>query len=154
MPRTNVSEIKRRAAIVSVWSALGGGELRHNRGRAFWRKGDGYSINLNAEHGVWFDVVSNEGGDVVALVETVRQCNFRDACNWIADHVGIRLSEHRENEVADSAWAADLQRATWWRMAAVMLCEHALEHPMELVPVGSTPGLLIGVVPEDRPAGL
>ena len=29
-------------SIEQIWRALGGGELRRGRGRAFWRNGDGY----------------------------------------------------------------------------------------------------------------
>jgi hypothetical protein len=34
-------------SISALWRALGGGELRHGRGRAFWRNGDGWSISLD-----------------------------------------------------------------------------------------------------------
>ena len=36
-PGMDISQIR----ISEVWRALGGGELQHNRGRAFWRNGDG-----------------------------------------------------------------------------------------------------------------
>ena len=55
LDKTNIAEIKRRADIRDVWSALGGPELRGNRGQAFWRGGDGYSVALDFEKGLWHD---------------------------------------------------------------------------------------------------
>jgi hypothetical protein len=123
----SITEIKRRAHIYDVWAALGGNKLRAGRGQAFWRKGDGFSISLDPAKGLWHDFVSGEGGDVIALVRIVRQCSFVDACEWLARHCGIPVSESicRAGE-ADTDWRTDLLWATWWRMAAEALAEEAL----------------------------
>lgn len=78
--------------ILDVWQRLGGGELRHGRGRAFWRDGDGPNIALDAEQGLWFDHVSGVGGGVLALIETALQCDRREALAWLETEDFI---EHR-----------------------------------------------------------
>ena len=123
----DLSEIKRRADIRDVWAALGGGKLRGGRGQAFWRKGDGYSVSLDVDRGLWHDFVSGEGGDVLTLVEVARECSFREAAEWLANHTGIEFPHDTVWGVAPTAdWRSDLRAATWWRMAAVNLAEDAL----------------------------
>jgi hypothetical protein len=124
MDKTSITEIKRRADIREVWAALGGA-LRGNRGQAFWRKGDGFSVSLDSQRGLWHDFVSGDGGDAVSLVETVRGCAFRDAVEWLADFAGVRVT-HGQHDVADNDWRSDLRDATWWSMSAVILAEDAL----------------------------
>jgi hypothetical protein len=129
-PHELAVDIKSRISIRDAWSALGGGKLRANRGQGFWRGGDGYSVALYPDRGAWHDFVANEGGDVIALVQTARQCGFREAVGWLADLAGIPkavdivTSFPRED---DSGWAADLVWATWWRMATETFAEYALE---------------------------
>ena len=130
MDTLSIAELKQRADIREVWAALGGGELRHGRGQAFWRGGDGYNVALDAGKGVWFDHRDNVGGDVVALVQTVRGCDFREACAWLADFTGMGASELSvrtdiRSELSD--WAADLRWATFWKFAAEALAEECLE---------------------------
>ena len=72
--------------IKAVWSELGGGQLHSNRGRAFWRDGDGFNVALDV--GVWFDHGRNTGGGVLDLVETARGCDKRAALGWLTDHFG------------------------------------------------------------------
>jgi hypothetical protein len=128
-PMANLAELKDHAAIREVWAALGGGKLRGNRGQAFWRGGDGYSVSLDPEKGVWFDFVTGAGGDVIALVRTVRQCGFLEACQWLGDFSGVRVSEWiRRGDEADTDWPTDLRWASWWRIAAEAMAEESLEH--------------------------
>jgi hypothetical protein len=129
MSSPNIAEIKRRADIQKVWSALGGSELRKSRGQAFWRGGDGYSVSLDLDKGLWHDFVSGTGGDVVELVRTVQECGFLQAAEWLAAHTGVRVSEwiRRDREAEPTDWATDLKWATWWAMAAEILAEDALE---------------------------
>ncbi len=102
--------------------------MRGNRGQAFWRGGDGYSIALDTRKGIWYDHAAGEGGDVIALVEAVRGCDFREALAWLSDFTGMSLpdSPHRCGNHADADWATDLKCATWWKIAAEALAEHAL----------------------------
>jgi hypothetical protein len=125
----SITEIKRRADIRDVWAALGGGKLRGSRGQAFWRRGDGYNVAIHAGRGTWHDFVSGEGGDVIALVETVRQCDFKAAVQWLADHLGVNLSPvpGRRATPRDTDWASDLRSARWWRIAARACAETLLE---------------------------
>jgi hypothetical protein len=124
----SLAEIKAAANIGAVWSALGGGKLHGNRSQAFWRNGDGYSVAIDADKGVWFDHASGVGGDVVELVRTVQQCTFADALKWLADLAGISVSSTRRyDEKIDTDWNADLRRAIYWRAASRLLCEWELE---------------------------
>ncbi len=125
---TSISEIKHAANISDVWCALGGGKLRGNRGQAFWRGGKADNVALDFQKGVWFDHAANAGGDVIALVETVRGCDFREAVAWLSDFTGMDVAESRHSDNrAGNDWAADLTFATWWGRAAEMLADETLE---------------------------
>ena len=112
--------------IEEVWNALGGAALRHGRGRAFWRNGDGWNVALDASRAVWFDFARGEGGGILRLVETVLGCDRREALCWLANHEGVELdnrplsiAERREwqrKRGAAEAKAADL---TGWREATL-----------------------------------
>ena len=79
--------------ILQVWHALGGGELRHNRGQAFWDDGDGYSVSLNAERGTWCHYGGkNEKGGLLALVETALNCDRAEALGWLEANCGLNPS--------------------------------------------------------------
>jgi len=84
-----------RASITDVWRALGGGELRLGRGRAWWRDGDSYSVSLNQDKNVFFDFVAGKGGGILDLVRTVNGCDRRDALRWLADDRGVSLDNDR-----------------------------------------------------------
>lgn len=60
-----------RASIIDVWAALGGGPLRHGRGVAFWRGGDGFNVSLDESCGVYFDHAHGEGGGILRLIQTL-----------------------------------------------------------------------------------
>jgi hypothetical protein len=132
-----ITELKARTKITEVWRALGGGPIHKNRARAFWRRGDGYSVAVDPERGRWYDFRDAVGGDVVTLVETARQCDFREAIQWLADFTGMRIEPVRRHREADRNWATDLRWATWWAIGAEAFTEWALEelppwHPERL----------------------
>ena len=77
--------------ILDVWRALGGGEIRGGRGRAFWRDGNGFNVAINSERGVWHDFVPNEGGGVLKLIQIVRNCSKAEAYQFLADLTGVAL---------------------------------------------------------------
>jgi hypothetical protein len=124
----NLTEIARRTDIRDVWGALGGAELRGTRGRAWWRSGDGFSVSLDARRSLWYDFVAGEGGDVIALVQRVRECDFKAAAAWLADYAGVAAVEDRRpaDRTAAQDWRTDLEWAAWWGRAAEMLAEDAL----------------------------
>jgi hypothetical protein len=125
----NIAEIKQRADIREVWAALGGGPLRRNRARAFWRSGTGFNVSLDVERGLWHDHRDNLGGDVVELVRTVQGCGFLQAAEWLAAHAGVRVSEwiRRDDEAEPTGWASDLKWAVWWGFVCELMAEWALE---------------------------
>src|SRR5262249_44070128 len=91
--------------IGDVWGALGGGELRNGRGRAWWRGGDGFNISLSDTKGVWYDHVTGDGGGVLDLVQNVRGGTRREALRWLADYAGVPLDNRplRGQELAEYA---------------------------------------------------
>jgi hypothetical protein len=130
MSEINIAEIKRRANIRHVWAALGGPKLRGNRGQAFWRGGDGHSVSLDPNKDVWYDFVAAQGGDVVALVETVCECRFRAAIEWLADFDGVPKAGDNSTSFPrdhDTDWPTDLKWARWWKIIAETLADWALE---------------------------
>lgn len=84
-----------RAVITDVWTALGGGELRHGRGRAFWREGHGDNIALNETKSCFYDHAHGTGGGMLMLIETVLGCDRRAAVRWLAGHLGVTLDNDR-----------------------------------------------------------
>ncbi len=75
--------------ILDVWAALGGGKLRGNRGRAFWRGGDGWNIALDAEKNAWFDHRDVRGGGVLDLVQLVLGCDRAAVLRWLEQNCGL-----------------------------------------------------------------
>ena len=126
----NPRDLLDRVAITAVWHALGGGPLRHARGKAFWRDGAGWNIAVSEAKGVWFDHVESTGGGVLALIETVLGCDHRAAVRWLADHLGIGLDDRQPLSPAERrAYAqrrghaeskaqelTDWRRDTLWRL--------------------------------------
>jgi hypothetical protein len=66
-----------------VWERLGGGAIHGARSRAFWRDGVGLNVALDLERGLWFDHAVGAGGGVLQLVETVLDCERREALEWL-----------------------------------------------------------------------
>ena len=119
---------QQRADIRSAWAALGGGRLRGNRGQAFWRNGDGFSVSLDARRDLWHDHRDGVGGDVISLVQVARNCDFRAAAEWLASFTGMDLgTPSRRDKLADTDWVADLRRAAWWARTAAATAEQSLE---------------------------
>jgi hypothetical protein len=127
-----ISELIAHCDIRAVWAALGGGPVRHGRGRAFWRGGVHLSVALNSEKNVWFDHATGQGGGTLALVQRVTGCNFREAVRWLdAFRGGSEKSDRGESRpVRDrgeaAAWVADQRWARWWAYAATVLAEEIL----------------------------
>jgi hypothetical protein len=103
--------------ILDVWRALGGGELRGNRGVAFWRSGDGYSVSLNPDKGTWFDHRDVLGGGILKLVETVLASNRQEALAWLSSNV--RLDPAQPQAPGDGGdGARDREDAYYFGIAA------------------------------------
>ena len=97
-------------SILDVWAELGGGELRHGRGRAFWRGGDGYSVSLNEEKGLWYDFRDNRGGGLLALVRRALNCETSHGIDWLKRHCGLderKLSPEKRRKRAELSRRAD-----------------------------------------------
>lgn len=83
--------------ITEVWKKLGGGELRHGRGLAFWRGGDGRHVLLDDEKGMWCDHArSSKGGRTLALIETVLECDRQAAISWLAEAFSLEIDQARQ----------------------------------------------------------
>ncbi len=131
---TPVDGVLSRIRIGQVWSALGGGEVRHNRSRAFWRDGEGWNVALSDAKGTWYDHRDNIGGGILALIQHVRGGSHKDALCWCAGLAGVPLEDRPLSAEDRARWATerralerDLPAAWCWRSAAVNLGEEALE---------------------------
>ena len=105
--------------ILDVWQGLGGGELRRGRGRAFWRNGDGFNVELYPTQKRWHDFATNDGGDVLNLIQTVQGCTRSEALRFAADLAGMPLTptspERRRRYAEASQRAAERAKQTgWW----------------------------------------
>ena len=111
------------ASILRVWNALGGGELRHGRGRACWRDGDGYNVSLEESKGTWYDHAHGQGGGILDLIQTVLGSDRRDAVRWLADDRGVSLDNDRpltrEEKRCYAQWrsraVSEARNLTEWR---------------------------------------
>lgn len=86
--------------MLQIWRALGGGDLQHGRGKAFWRGGDGFNVKLDSSQGRWYDHVINKGGGAIQLVEVALGINRRDAISWLESR-GFMLSTRYEEGRVD-----------------------------------------------------
>lgn len=75
--------------ILEVWRSLGGGELRRDRGRAFWRNADGFNVKLDQERNSFYDFAHAEGGGVVRLVELALGVDRAQAWGWLREAFGV-----------------------------------------------------------------
>src|SRR4051794_15430070 len=85
-------------SILHVWHALGGGDVRYKRGRAFWRAGDGWSISLDTDKGCWYDHVAAAGGGILDLVQTALGCDRARAVAWLREFAGLPADELTQQE--------------------------------------------------------
>ena len=115
--------------IVSVWSALGGGQLRGKRGKAFWRGGDSDNVSLDGAKGTWFDYRDGKGGGVLALVETALGCSRSDALRWLEANCGLDSlrSFSREECTEHVKQITERTKVESWSIAARALAEQALD---------------------------
>lgn len=125
---TPLQEALERLSIVDVWQATGGGELRHGRGQAFWRCGNGYNVALDLDRERWFDHAAGVGGGVLALVSTALRLTPGQSAQWLIELAGIedkpltraaRLERHTAER--------DAEEARLFAVAADALAERCLE---------------------------
>jgi len=62
------------------------------RALATWRNGGGFNVALDDSRGVFHDFVTDQGGGVLALVQTARGCSKADALRWLADFAGVCMA--------------------------------------------------------------
>lgn len=112
-----------QTSIVSVWQALGGGEIRRGRGQAWWRRGDGWTVALDDERGTWFDHRDASGGGVLDLIRHLRGGSRAESLRWLAGWRGVRVDgdsplsrEERRRYAQARQDAPALARAAelWW----------------------------------------
>jgi len=130
----SASEIVSARPISEVWAGLGGGPLRHGRGRAFWRDGDGHNVSLSNQKQTFYDFASGAGGGVLDLIQLVRDCSRRDALRWLADYAGVCLVDRPLTAAQRAAMGRqratderDLPEARWFGRTAEAEAEEALE---------------------------
>jgi len=122
------SDVVRQSCITDVWTALGGSKLRHGRGQAWWRDGDGWNVSLDNRKGTWFDHSRGEGGGVIDLIVAVRSGSRAEALAWLADYLGIPLDTATKD--MRRQWAREREEkreAKLWARAAAALAELCLE---------------------------
>jgi len=125
---TALQEAVERLRITEVWRACGGEELRHGRGRAFWRDARDFNVALDAEKGLWHDFVTGEGGNALGLAAIALKLLPGEAARWLIELAGIkdrpltpaaRLERHTVEQ--------DIEDARLFAVAAGAVAEHCLE---------------------------
>jgi hypothetical protein len=128
------ADILAQLRITEVWRMLGGGELRHGRGKRFWCGGDSpEAVSLSDAKNTFFDFVAGQGGGLLDLVVRVRGGNRADALRWCADLAGVPMEDRPLSPAERERWARDrrelerdLPAARLWRRGAVLLAEETL----------------------------
>jgi hypothetical protein len=122
-----------RVQISKLWRALGGQELHRGRGRAFWRRGNGWNVSINEVKKTWYDHAAGEGGGLLDLVARVRGGGRQESLRWLADLGGVKLDDSLTDRKQRAEWARerkaferDLRDARYWRRGAVALIESDL----------------------------
>ena len=113
--------------ILDVWRVLGGGELKRNRGRAFWRDGDGYTVALNSDKDVWYDFRDSRGGGAIDLVMVARQCSQNDAIRFLKAHCGLTSDRSAPSPGQQAHVRAEAECARLWAFAAAVISDTLLE---------------------------
>jgi hypothetical protein len=122
-------DIVSRLPISEVYRLLGGSKISRNRGRAFWRDGQGMNVSLSDEKATWYDHAEGVGGGVLDLVVRVLGCNRADALKWLADAAGVALDDQLLDPSVAAERAAvkrDLPEARLWQRAALSLFDDLL----------------------------
>jgi hypothetical protein len=112
-----LSDAIRTIEITQVWHALGGGPLRHGRGVAFYRGGDGYNVALDDHKGAWHDHRDGHGGGILDLIQRVLDCNRQAAIIWLSEAFSLDLGNPL-SAVERRAFAkarAEAERFIGWR---------------------------------------
>ena len=130
----SAAAILAQVRISEVYRALGGPELRCNRGPAFWRGGDGLNVSLDNDRGLWHDFGGDgEGGGILDLVQRVLGGSRTDALRWVAELTGVPLQDTPLSAADRERWVRErreldefLPRARHWRIAAVGVCDELL----------------------------
>ena len=81
--------------ITEVWDALGLGPVRHRRGRAFWRNGDGFNVSLDDQKSARFDYVQGKGGGVLDLITLALECDRAGAVAWLSETFALDIDQQR-----------------------------------------------------------
>jgi len=86
-----------RTSIAELWRYLGGGNLKGQRGQAFWRESSDFNISLNEDQGTYYDFAVSKGGGILDLILTIRGCDRKEAvrvlCNFHGEPLFIRTSK-------------------------------------------------------------
>ncbi len=101
--------------ISEVWRALGGGELQHNRGRAFWRNGDGLNISLDDSKGAYYDHARGTGGGVLDLLQLVRGGSRAEAMEWLKAFAGVESGPAGRPRARSGDWVEAKAAEAWWK---------------------------------------
>jgi hypothetical protein len=102
-------DLARRVNITKVFENLGG-TLKHGRGQAFWRKGEGFNVALHDGKGVWFDHATNQGGGVLDLIVTARGGSRQDALVWLSAAFGLPLADQQRPRTREQCAAVRRQQ--------------------------------------------
>jgi len=151
--RNTSRDVLANIRIFDVWQALTGEPIRHGRARATWRGGDGWSVSLNNERGVWHDFVADEGGGILDLIVQVLGGTRADALRWAAEFAGVPLDDKPFSAADRARWAqerraleCDLPEARYWRRAAISMADDLLDVLKAALADHTLPGPHVGEI--------
>lgn len=121
-----VRELLDHAEICEVWTGLGGGPLRRNKGCAWWRGSESFSVSISCERNVFFDFGPGEGGGVLDLIAAARNCDRKAALHWLASFYGGSLDSQPLSTEARREWGRKREESESWGAELVEFRESLL----------------------------
>ena len=112
--QTITDTIRRSVSAYQAGEALGLRIDRHGRCACPAHGGTNPNCKLWADDRGWYCYKCHEGGDTVALVQTVNQCSFWEAVKWLnsAFHLGLQLDRPMDKNAAEAAKRAKERKQT------------------------------------------
>lgn len=114
MNETVIETIKQSVTAQDVAQALGIRVNRHGRCQCPIHNGKDYNMRLYPGDGGYHCFVCGASGDVIHLVENVRQCSFLSAIEWInsAFHLSLPFDRPLDKNAAEAARRAKERKQT------------------------------------------
>jgi hypothetical protein len=127
------SDLTQHAEVVAI-ALLGKPNDRNRKELRFGRKQEILVTIAGNKAGLWHDFYDGDGGDLIALIQRERNCDFRRACEFASDLIGGRYDTEAPRPRPERATTASTSSTSSW------ISNKALELFREAHPIDGTLG--------------